>query len=274
MHDEFLRWEQENAYSHWGSPIHSTQHFFVGSSTFQSHIIANGGTNHTTSRSPGCIHIHKTLEEQILGLTYDAGRIPADLAAVLEFVVEVFILVESCSVDGSQITKLWRHSLKTGYLAALIALNEKGGQRMVWQSFVGGIIHDIGMLLFFTQHPKAFAAVVDRAQHKGWDLPVVERQFMGCTHAEIGTAFMRRWEIDETLLAIVAFHDDPVKVPHVAFGPLTAVYAANLVEGGGMAQDCDGVIGEEGEAYLLRLGLWDDLPLWQQWMRGIHHLAI
>jgi hypothetical protein len=41
------------------------------------------------------------------------------------------------------------------------------------------------------------------------------------------------------------------------------------LEGGGIAQDGDGVVGREGEAYLTRLGLWDDLPRWQGWMRDL-----
>jgi len=41
-----------------------------------------------------------------------------------------------------------------------------------------------------------------------------------------------------------------------------------------MPQDSDGVIGWEGEAYLLDLGLWDELPQWQIWMRDLSHLSV
>ena len=67
----------------------------------------------------------------------------------------------------------------------------------------------------------------------------------------------------------MTFHDQPFQVSHSVFCPLTAVYIANLLEGGGIAQDGDGVVGREGEAYLTRLGLWDDLPRWQEWMREL-----
>jgi hypothetical protein len=218
--------------------------------------------------------LESALNEHVRALTRDAGMIPIDLERVLDFGVEVFILSEGCAIDSSLVTVVWRHSLRTGYLAALISLNQRACPRMVWQSFVGGVLHDIGMLIFLTQQPQIFTTVVDMAQCGGWELRTVERQMLGNTHAESGVTFLARWGVDEDLLATVAFHDDPLKVPHSAFGPLTAVYVANLVEGGGMAQDGDGVIGREGEAYLTRLGLWDDLPLWQGWMRNIHQLAI
>ena len=268
-----MSWDREGGYGRGMFQFHPARPLSSRSSSFHSPLFTRQ-TKDTEIRSRPFPHIGRTLEEQVRALTCEAGIIPVDLERVLDFGVEVFILVEGCAADASLITRVWQHSLKTGYLAALISLNQRGEQRMVWQSFVGGVLHDIGMLLFLTQQPKVFSTVVDIAQHRGWDLPVVERQLMGSTHAEIGTSFLARWGVDEVLLDTVAFHDDPLKVPHVGFGPLTAVYAANLVEGGGMAQDCDGVIGREGEAYLMRLGLWDELPLWQEWMRDIHQLAI
>jgi len=272
--DDSWNWDGEMANGHSWSRFHSVKELSHWSSSLLPPLLTRGRLNAEECRSRALSHFDSALEEYVRSLTPDAGRIPVDLEHVLDFGVEVFILSEGCVVDSSLIAGVWRHSLRTGYLAALISLNQQVGPRMIWQSFVGGVLHDIGMLVFLTQEPQVFTTVVGRAQCRGWDLSVVERQMLGSTHAESGAAFLARWGIDEVLLATVAFHDDPLKVPYAAFGPLTAVYAANLVEGGGMAQDGDGVIGREEEAYLTRLGLWDDLPLWQGWMRNIHQLTI
>ncbi len=272
--DDSCNWDGERANGYWWSQFNSVKNLSHWSSSFPSQLVTRGHLNVEGCRSRALSHLDSALEEHVRSLTRDAGRIPVDLEHVLDFGVEVFILSEGCAVDSSHIAGVWRHSLRTGYLAALISLNQQAGPRMIWQSFVGGVLHDIGMLVFLTQQPQAFTTVVDIAQCRGLDLSVVERQMLGSTHAESGAAFLARWGVDEVLLATVAFHDDPLRVPHAAFGPLTAVYAANLVEGGGMAQDGDAVIGREGEAYLTRLGLWDDLPLWQGWMRNIHQLTI
>ena len=272
--DDSWDWGGERAHGTWPPRFHSMKHLLPRSLSFSPPLLTRGQSNDGEPRSQALSHVDSALDEHVRALTRDAGMIPVDLERVLDFGVEVFILSEGCAIDSSLVAVVWRHSLRTGYLAALISLNQRAGQRMVWQSFVGGVLHDIGMLVFLTQQPQIFTTVVDMAQCRGWELPMVERQMLGNTHAESGATFLARWGVDEVLLATVAFHDDPLKVPHSAFGPLTAVYAANLVEGGGMAQDGDGVIGREGEAYLTRLGLWDDLPLWQGWMRNIHQLAI
>lgn len=272
--DESWNGDEERTHGKRVSPFHAAKPPSPWSRAFNPRLLIRGQANFEELQSTALSHFDRAVEEHVRAVTGDAGMIPVDLERALDIGVEVFLLSEGCAVEPSCIAAVWRHSLRTGYLAALIALNQGSSQRMVWQSFVGGVLHDIGMLVFLTQEPEMFTTVVSIAQCRGWALPMVERQVLGCTHGESGATFLARWGIDEVLLAIVAFHDDPSKASHAAFGPLTAVYAANFVEGGGIAQDGDGVIGREGEAYLTRLGLWDDLPLWQGWMRSIQQLAI
>ena len=135
-------------------------------------------------------------------------------------------------------------------------------------------MHDIGMLIFLTQQPQVFMAVVDLAQSRGQDLGAIEKNLLGATHAESGTAFLARWGVPQELLEIVTFHDQPYQGPNSNFCPVTAVYIANVLEGGGLAQDGDGVIMWEGEAYLRGLGLWDELPCWQSWMRALSPISV
>jgi len=272
--DDSWSGDGERTHANRVSSFHAGEPLAPWSRSFSPRLLIRGQTNFDGLQSQELSHLDREVEVHVQAVAGDAGMIPVDLERALDVGVEVFLLSEGCAGDSSRIAALWRHSLGTGYLAALISLNQGSDQRMVWQSFVGGVLHDIGMLVFLTQEPEMFTTVVKIAQCRGWDLAVLERQVFGCTHGESGATFLARWGIDEVLLAIVAFHDDPSKAPHAAFGPLTAVYAANFVEGGGIAQDGDGVIGREGEAYLTRLGLWDDLPLWQGWMRSIQQLAI
>jgi hypothetical protein len=274
INDDPSNWDGEKVYGKHSAHLFSVKRPLPWFRSFSCRSFSSRHLNQDAPRFQVCSHLERSLEKHVGPLTRDAGIIPVDLDRVLDFGVEVFILSEGCAEDPSRIDAVWRHSLRTGYLAALITLNQGAGHRMVWQSFVGGILHDIGMVVFLTQHAQVFSAVVEVAQSRGWDLPMVERRMLGTTHADSGAAFLSRWAVDEVLLATVAYHDDPLQVPHSTFGPLTAVYAANLVEGGGLAQDGDGIIDREEEAYLTRLGLWDDLPLWQGWMRSLHRLTI
>ncbi len=214
------------------------------------------------------------LENYFHILTSQLGPIPRHSENGLSIGVEVFTLSEGFGISPSSLKVLWQHCVRTGYLAALIAIHQQVERSLAWQAFVGGLLHDIGMLVFLTHQPQVFMAVVDLAQCRGQELGAIEKNLLGATHAESGAIFLARWGVAQELLDIVTFHDQPFKAPCSGFCPLTAVYIANVLEGGGFAQDGDGVVGWEGEAYLLRLGLWDDLPCWQKLMREISALSM
>ena len=209
------------------------------------------------------------LETYIRLLTQQIGELPSDLEKDLSVGLEVFTLSEGIGIPPGSMQTLWRHSVRTGYMAALIAMSQHVSRPLVWRAFIGGLLHDVGMLIFLNQQSEVFMAVVDLAQCQGQELGTMEKNFLGTTHAECGARFLARWGVSEELITLVAFHDQPFQFSHSAFCPLTAVYIANLLEGGGIAQDGDGIVGREGEAYLTRLGLWDDLPRWQGWMRDL-----
>ncbi len=214
------------------------------------------------------------LEQSFHILVAQIGPIPSHLEDGLSMGVEVFTLSEGLGLPPASLKGLWRHSVRTGFLAALIAIQQRVDRSVAWEAFVGGLLHDIGMLVFLTHHSQVFMAVVDLAQCRGQELGAIEKNLLGTTHAESGAQFLARWGVSSELQAIVTFHDQPYQCSSTGFCALTAVYIANVLEGGGMAQDSDGVIGWESEAYLVRLGLWDDLPRWQGWARELFPLSV
>jgi hypothetical protein len=272
--DDFWKGEGERTRENRMSSFHTGKSLTPWARSFSPRLLMGRHTKFDELPSQASPYLYLEVEMHVQAVAGDAGMIPVDLERALDLGIEVFLLSEGCAVEPSCIAALWRHSLRTGYLAARIALNQESNSRMVWQSFVGGVLHDIGMLVFLTQHPEVFTTVVATSQLRGGSLAEFERRVLGYTHGESGGTFLARWGIDDVLLTIVAFHDNPWKVSHGTFGPLAAVYAANFVEGEGIGQDGDGVIGKEGEAYLTRLGLWDDLPIWQGWMPSFQRLAI
>ncbi len=214
------------------------------------------------------------LETYFDALASQLGPIPTQLANGLSLGVEVFTLSEGFGISPYYLQTLWRHSVRTGYLAAFIAHHQEVDHDLAWEAFVGGLLHDIGMLIFLTQQPRVFLAVVELAQCRGRELREIEENFLGTTHAASGAKFLARWGVSLGLQDIVTYHDQPFQSSYSGFCPLTAVYVANMLEGGGIAQDADGVLEREGEAYLRQLALWDKLPSWQRRIREISLLSV
>lgn len=197
------------------------------------------------------------------------GNMPNEFDQVLSMGLETFTLAEGCQVDSHPLIGLWGHSLRTGVLAALIVKSFVGQSPMAWEAFVGGVIHDLGHVVFLTQHPDLFERVVDITRKKGEGISCVEKHLLGTSHGEAGAFLLKRWGIGDSFREIVEFHDEPFLLPDWCFSPLTAVYVANLLDGGGIPHDGDGTIGEAGEQYLRKLDLWNRLPVWQNWIRSI-----
>jgi hypothetical protein len=206
-------------------------------------------------------------------LSRRVGAMPDSFVPVLSLFDELFVLSKGVDSVGRLIPQIWGHSIRTAYLAALIAEVQMGSPRMVWQAFAGGLLHDVGLLVLLTQKTQFYSHVLGQARICGVDLHMVERGMSGTTHAQVGADFLTRWGIEGSLIATVAFHDEPYRLSGCEFCPATAVYLANLLDGGGIAQDSDGIPGAEGEAYLLHLGLYDRLPYWQACMRDIQELC-
>lgn len=204
-------------------------------------------------------------------LTDRAGPMPSSIELAVSLCREVFALTEGLHDFPSKdlICDLWRHSLRSGYLAACITEAQGEPSLSIWHAFAGGLLHDTGLLILLSQEAGRYLKVVKYACSQGMDLQTVEQEVFGTSHAQLGADLLSRWGLEETLVSVVSFHNEPFRWSRARFCPATAVYLADLLDGGGIAQDGDGIMSPEGEDYLLRLGLYDRLPFWQAYIRDI-----
>ena len=132
------------------------------------------------------------LEHYFHILTSQLGPIPRQSESGLSIGVEVFTLSEGFGISPSSLQVLWRHSVRTGYLAASIAIHQQVERSLAWQAFVGGLLHDIGMLIFLTHQPEVFMAVVNLAQSRGQELGTIERKtYWGLPMLKAALSFWR-----------------------------------------------------------------------------------
>ena len=94
----------------------------------------------------------------------------------------------------------------------------------------------------------------------------MERALLGSSHDEIGASLLRRWGVGEPIVEAVAYHDEPFRSSEAGFRSVTAVYAANVLDGGGYSQDGDGSPSEQTLDYLAEQGLSGCWPKWQKWV--------
>lgn len=109
---------------------------------------------------------------------------------------------------------LWKHCVAVGTCARLLAEHAGGNAE---DAFVGGMVHDMGLLIEYQLFPDQLKAVVQRVeQDKTLDFCSIEREVIGADHQAFGNHMANKWKFPPGLRACIAFHHntDTLKSEH------------------------------------------------------------
>lgn len=124
--------------------------------------------------------------------------------------------------------RLWEHSYKTAFYSYNLAKYFKNDRNLMDDVYVGGILHDMGKIIFSNVHPDLMEKLKSFSINKNLPASTFENLSAGMNHAEIGALIAEKWNFPERLVAAIRFHHDPEDV-HPEFKDLVdAVYLANM----------------------------------------------
>ncbi len=103
--------------------------------------------------------------------------------------------------------EFWKHSLATGIGARTIA--RQLGYRISGESFVAGLLHDIGILVTYQYFHDDFIRIVDAVREGKSTFQDMEKAVLLATHAEIGGWLAERWNLPDQLTEAIRFHHRP-----------------------------------------------------------------
>jgi len=138
-----------------------------------------------------------------LAITVLGTRALRDLVLATS-VSSAFARIDTHLVD---VADFWHHSLYCGIMARLLSKRLRVGDSE--QAFIGGLLHDIGKLVIYTQMPETADRLLRTLGGDGLQLYELERRQLGFTHADVGAALLTYWELPLVYREIVAFHHKP-----------------------------------------------------------------
>ena len=146
----------------------------------------------------------------------------------------------------------WKHSVAVALGTHLLA--RATGARRTEAAFVAGLLHDVGGLLVCLARPTAARDVLLATEGCGRPHHEVERERLGCDHAEIGAVLLEVWELPPATIDVVRWHHDPSAAPAASQRQVDLVHVADVAVSALQ-------IGNAGEraAHPLDLGAWDRL---------------
>lgn len=170
---------------------------------------------------------------------------------------------------GISVEKLGKDALATATLARAISLAERQGGDRPDQAYMGGLLHNLGMLLFASRMPKKFQLVLDKMSMSEQPAHDLEHEILGATHAEAGAYILGLWGLPSRITEAVLLQHTPNVLSYEGFCGVSAVHAAVA-----LTAELDEPIGrsfahELDLAYLQRLGLVEHIPHWRRLAQDI-----
>ncbi|MFP4180043.1 MAG: HDOD domain-containing protein [Spirochaetaceae bacterium] len=128
-----------------------------------------------------------------------------------------------------QMKWLWDHSYKVAFFAYQLAKNFKRKKELTDDTYVGGILHDMGKIIFSEVHPHLLDKIGNFCENRGIDRELFEDLSAGLNHAEIGGRVAEKWNFPSSLIQIIRYHHDPMDCDREHTDAVYTVYLANAL---------------------------------------------
>ncbi|MDR1909049.1 MAG: HDOD domain-containing protein, partial [Spirochaetaceae bacterium] len=130
--------------------------------------------------------------------------------------------------DTEDKKRLWVHSYKTAFYAYNLVKNFRKTRNLPEDSYVAGILHDMGKIIFSEVHPDLLDKIRRFCSEKGLPASTFEDLSAGLNHAEIGALVAEKWNFPAPLINAIRYHHDPLSAPEEYRDLTEAVYLANM----------------------------------------------
>ncbi|AEE17904.1 HDOD domain-containing protein [Treponema brennaborense] len=131
---------------------------------------------------------------------------------------------------GSDRKELWDHSARTAFYAYNLSRNFcRAEPNLISVSYVCGLLHDIGKIVFDCAHPDLISKLQTLCTEKNIPQRVLEKIIAGVNHAEIGALVTRKWNFPEIITDVIKYHHLPECSAPENRKLVQIVYLANLL---------------------------------------------
>lgn len=178
--------------------------------------------------------------------------------------LHVFSRFEQSRFKNFSIEQVWKHSMSAGLVAQKIARLQKMDRAFQDETYVAGMLHDIGKVMLAASLPEEYEKAVTLAAEERISLRDAEREIFGSTHDQVGAYLLGLWGLPITIVEAVAFHHEPRQGAVREFSPLTAVHAASALEHNIREPKADLSEIAIDREYLTELDLDDRLKGWRE----------
>jgi len=129
--------------------------------------------------------------------------------------------------ETAETKRLWEHSYRTAFYAYNLAKSVTRKKEILDDVYVGGILHDMGKIIFSSVHPDLIEKINEFSAEKNIPAEIFEDLSAGLNHSEIGAMIAEKWNFPDALVAAIKYHHNPLSAPRQYRDVIYTVCLAN-----------------------------------------------
>ena len=152
------------------------------------------------------------------------------IGGIRNMIISVGSLNELKKISPDDKKDLWIHAYKVAFFSYNLARNFCASERMVVEdSYVCGLLHDMGKLIFDTARPELMLKIKKLATDKGVPPNAFEKLVAGVNHGELGALIAEKWNFPETVISVIRHHHEPDLAPQEVRKQTSLIYLADMM---------------------------------------------
>lgn len=151
----------------------------------------------------GVTDVHKAL--QYLGF---------NTVAQLVLTASVFGSFKTQGTKDFPLKSFWTHSFAVGLFSEITARSLQ--LKNPSDSFVGGLMHDMGKLILLELSPEQLSKIIKHSQDHFTSFLDSEIAFKESTHVDLGVGLAKHWRLPQTIILAIQFHHQAIKADEAA----------------------------------------------------------
>ncbi|MEH6444750.1 MAG: HDOD domain-containing protein [Oceanospirillaceae bacterium] len=124
---------------------------------------------------------------------------------ILSFITMMSVAQVFTPVSDNQ-KKLWQHSIEVALFSRYLASNNPSTDVDPNLAYTSGLLHDIGRLVLFNLSTSSVDFIASKHWSTPVELPEIESQYFGFTHAQVGYLAAKRWQLPQVITDVIMFH--------------------------------------------------------------------
>jgi putative nucleotidyltransferase with HDIG domain len=118
------------------------------------------------------------------------------------------VLQKNKGLNGLNMEGFWHHCLCVGVTSKLLAKKQGVDPRYLEEYFTAGLLHDLGKIPLNAVLSSDYMKMVTIADRESKPLFVVENEKLNIDHCIAGDMIARAWNLDESVIDVIAYHHD------------------------------------------------------------------